>query len=207
VGAIGEALETLAALPAWVIYLVLGVGSAIENLFPPVPSDAFVVAGGILAARGAAHPTGVFLATWLPNAASAVGIYWMAWTYGGRFFQMPLAHWLLRPHQLEQVARFHRRWGVPAIFAGRLLPGWRVMVPVFAGVTRMPAGRVVAALVVASALWYGILIQLGGVAGRNLPHLTRILAEGGRVLVWVGVALLIVAAAWWWRTRHPDARP
>ena len=42
-----EKLLSLATgIPPGLIYLLLGAGAAIENLFPPVPSDTFVLLGG-----------------------------------------------------------------------------------------------------------------------------------------------------------------
>lgn len=201
--AIQQAVHALGAIPAVLLYAVLAVGAALENLVPPIPADVFVVAGGILAAHGIAMAWLVFLVTWLPNAASAVAVYFAAWRYGGRFFRMPVARWLLQQHQLEQVGRFYARWGVLAILVGRLLPGWRAMVPVFAGVTRMPGRRAIPPLVLASALWHALLVYLGVLAGRNLDSIVALLSALSQFLVWIGLALLLALAAWWWRTRHP----
>lgn len=205
-GPVSDALQLLAGLPTVLLYLVLAVGAALENVMPPIPADAFVVAGGLLAAHGIIRPGTVFLLTWIPNVGSAVGVYYLSTRYGGAFFKMPVARWLLRQHQLEQVARFYARWGVPAIFLGRLLPGWRAMIPVFAGVSHMPASRVIPPLVLASALWYAVLVGLGMLAGRNLRTITEILVGLGSVLLWVALALVVLLAAWWWRTRHPADR-
>lgn len=193
-------------MPAVLLYAILAAGAALENIAPPVPADVFVVAGGILAAHGFALAWLVFLLTWLANAGSAVAVYLAARRYGGRFFRMPVARWLLRQHQLEQVGRFYARWGVAAILIGRLLPGWRAIVPVFAGVTRMSAGRTIPPLVLASGMWHGLLVYLGVLAGRNLESIVALLSELSRFLVWIGLALLVVVVAWWWRTRHARER-
>lgn len=202
-----DALRALMALPAALLYLVLAAGAAIENIFPPIPADIIVVAAGILAAYGVAEPWVLFGVTWAPNVATALAVYHLARRYGGRFFKMPIARWLLREHQLENVARFYARWGVPAIFLGRLLPGWRSMVPVFAGISHMPASRVVPPLALASAMWYLLLLQLGLLAGRNLDTIIRLLSGIQSILLWIALAVLAIVAAWWWRTRHPRDRP
>lgn len=200
-------LHALAALPSALIYLVLGAGAAVENIAPPVPADTFVLAGALLAARGAANPWTVFLVTWLPNVASAVGVYLIARRYGRRFFKMPIARWLLREHQLERIGGFYRRWGVPAIFFSRFLPAWRAMVPVFAGVSRMRARSVIPPVVIASGLWYGMLVYIGALAGRNLGTILHLFDSINRILVLLAIVLLAGLGAWWWRTRHhPDDR-
>jgi membrane protein DedA with SNARE-associated domain len=207
VGPIVEALQFLAGLPTALLYLVLALGAALENVVPPIPADVFVVAGGILAAHGVLAPGTLFLLTWVPNVTLAVAVYYMSRRYGARFFKMPVARWLLREHQLEQVAAFYARWGVPAIFLGRLLPGWRAVIPVFAGVSRMRASRTIPSLMAASAVWYAVLIGLGMLAGRNLRALGELLSGLGQTLLWLALALLVLLGAWWWRSRHPGERP
>jgi membrane protein DedA with SNARE-associated domain len=203
VDTIQEILHALTSLPPALIYLLLGLGAAVENVAPPVPADTFVLAGALLAARGAADPWLVFLATWLFNVVSAVGVYAVARRYGRRFFKMPIARWLLREHQLDQIGGFYGRYGVPAIFASRFLPAFRAMVPVFAGISGMTAGRVIPPVIIASALWYGLLVYLGAFMGRNLAVIVDIFTSVNSVLVWVAVALVALVGAWWWRSRHP----
>lgn len=202
-GTIQEVLQALTTLPPLLIYLLLGAGAAVENIAPPVPADTFVLAGALLAARGAADPWLVFLATWLFNVISAVGVYLVARRYGRAFFKMPIARWLLREHQLDQIGGFYGRFGVPAIFMSRFLPAWRAMVPVFAGISGMSAGRVIPPVVIASGLWYGLLVYLGAFMGRNLQAIVDIFNSISSVLVWVAVAFMALASAWWWRSRHP----
>lgn len=195
-------LRWLTSVPPIVLYLILGVGAATENVVPPIPADTFVLAGALLAARGAADPWVVFLATWLPNVLSAIVVYVLARRYGRRFFKLPVAKWLLREHQLEQIGGFYHRFGVPAIFLSRFLPALRAMVPVFAGVSRMSAWKVVPPVVIASAIWYGLLVYLGAFAGRNLDVIARIFENVSSALLWVALGLLALLVAWWWRTRH-----
>ena len=195
-------LRALTQLPPLLLYLLLGGGAAVENVAPPVPADTFVLAGALLAAEGAADPWIVFLVTWSFNVLSAVGVYAVAWHYGQRFFKMPMARWLLREHQLDQIGSFYDSWGVPAIFFSRFLPAWRAMVPVFAGVSRVRPLKVVAPMVVASALWYGLLVYLGVLMAANLEAVFRWFAGINNILLWIAGAIGAAVAVWWWRTRH-----
>lgn len=198
-----DVLDALTELPPLVLYLVLGVGAAIENIVPPVPADTFVLAGALLSARGAANPVVVFLVTWGFNVASAIGVYAVARSYGTRFFRMPIARWLLREHQLEDIGRFYWRFGVPAIFLSRFLPALRAMVPVFAGVSGMSAWKVVPPVVLASGLWYGLLVYLGAFMGRNLSAIVALFNSVNEILLWVALGLAALIGVWWWRSRHP----
>ena len=199
---ITSALSALTRLPPVLLYLLLGAGAAVENIVPPVPADTFVLAGALLAAQGSADAWTVFLITWSFNVASAIGVYAVAWHYGRRFFKMPMARWLLREHQLEEIGSFYQSWGVPAIFFSRFLPAWRAMVPVFAGVSRVGVMKMVLPTAVASGLWYGLLVYLGVVMGRNLEAVVRWFGGINDVLLGIAAALGVGLAVWWWRTRH-----
>lgn len=195
--------HALVGATPWLVYLFLGLGAAVENVLPPVPADTFVLFGGFLAAVGEARAWPVFWVTWGANVASALAVYAAGHRYGRSFFQGRLGRRLLRPSQLERLDRFYERWGVPAIFFARFLPGLRAVVPVFAGVTHQPFRVVVLPVAVASAIWYGALVWIGTTAGENWRTLVGWVQGVNRALL--AVALLVGAGiAWWWhrsRTR------
>ncbi|MDX1645978.1 MAG: DedA family protein [Longimicrobiales bacterium] len=198
-----ELLEWVNVLPDSALYAVLWIGAAMENFVPAVPADTFVAFGGFLAGAGVAGLDAwlVFAGTWAFNAFGALLIYRLSHRYGRPFFEDGLGRHLLQPHQMSRVRDFYTRWGTPAIFFSRFLPGIRAVVPIFAGITHQPWSRVAPPILVASALWYGGLVSLGLFAGRNLDVLDALL---GRVNRWLAVAAGIVAlaiAAWWLRSR------
>lgn len=192
-------------LPPGLIYLVIGVGAAVENVVPPIPADTFVLLGAFLAESGRASPWLVFLFTWVCNVVSAVMVYRLAHRYGSGFFATRAGHWLLRPKQLETIGVFYERWGIPAIFVSRFLPAFRALVPVFAGVTHVPLTRVLPPLAIASAVWYGALVYIGAMASRNWDAIMRFFAQFSSALLFVAAILIVVVAAWWVRSRREHA--
>lgn len=198
----GSLLHQLLSLPPLFIYLTLAAGAAVENLVPPVPADSFVLLGAFLAAAGRADPWLVLLFTWLANVVAALGVYALAWHFGEAVFATRAGRFLLHPRQLEQIGGFYRRWGLVAIFFSRFLPVLRSMVPVFAGVTRLPVWRVLPPLAIASGLWYGALVFLGTLASDNWQAILAFFNRASLVLGIVAGVLLAALAAWWFHSRR-----
>lgn len=194
----------LGAVPVEAVYVLVGVGAAVENIFPPVPSDTFVVLGGILADRGMLVPELVFGVAWSANLTLAIGVYVMGVRYGRTIFQTGWGRWLLRPHQLRTLAGFYERHGTLTVLVSRFFPVFRVLVPAFAGVSRLGFWRTTIPLGLASALWYGLLVWVGMFASRNLPRLVGWLERANTSLLVAAGLLAALVFAWWWRTRHRE---
>jgi len=197
------------ALLAWMdrlgrptLYLLLGAGSAIENVFPAIPADSFVALGGLLSAVGDLQARWVFLVTWLFNVGSALVVYRISYWRGRGFFEAGWGRYLLKPHQMDRMAQFYDRWGTPALFLTRFLPGVRSVAPLFAGVTHQGWIPVALPIAAASAIWYGGLVWLGMFAGNNLDRLRSLLDDINMGLGAVALVVLLALFGWWWHTRH-----
>jgi membrane protein DedA with SNARE-associated domain/uncharacterized tellurite resistance protein B-like protein len=178
------------------VYGVLALLAAIENVIPPVPSDAAVALGAFLSSRGLTTPMGVFIVTWLANLAGAGTVYLMARRYGRRLFATSTGRRLLAPRSLAIIEREYLRFGVAGIFISRFLPGIRAVVPPFAGLVGLSAVRTLVPMAVASAIWYGGITILGTVIGTEWDRINRIISGVNRTLgllalAVIGVGLLI----------------
>jgi membrane protein DedA with SNARE-associated domain len=194
-------------LPEPLIYVVIGVFAGLENIIPPVPADVIALAGGFLAGRGVASPWIAFLVVWLANVGTALVTYRLGWRYGPGFFAGPMGRLILQPGQLTQLAGFYARHGAKVIFVSRFLPGFRAVVPVFAGTSRLPFLRTALPIALASGIWYGFVVFVGATAGE---HWEEIRGAVDRYGTWMAIAAIPAVAAvawWWWRSRRGDAPP
>ncbi len=149
---------------------------------PPVPADTAVALGAFLAGRdGTITMEGVFLATWIPNVASAIGMYWVARTVGRPFMASRTGRRLLSKRAMRVIERVYRRHHVWGIFVSRFLPGYRAVVPPFAGLAGLGAARALVPVVIASGLWYAFLVWLAHHVGAN----------------WYAVRHAVAHLAWW----------
>lgn len=189
-------LDWLASLPAAVLHLSLGVLAAAENIFPPLPTDTVVAFGIWIAARGEANPFFAFLATWLGNAAGAAGMYVVGRRHGTAWMRRRFPR-LADEAGERRLRALYRRYGILALITSRFIPGLRAIVPPFAGALRIPAVPAIAAMAIASGIWYGVIAYLAYRAGSDWAALTLMITKSGRVAALVAVMLVLGGLLAW----------
>ncbi len=186
-----DLLAFLQDLPPGLLYTLIGVLAALENVFPVVPADSAVALGAFLAGRGTLHAGVVFGLTWSANVAGGAAVYWLARRYGRAFFTRPAGRRLLPAPVLAHIEAQYRRHGAYGIFLSRLLPVWRAVVPPFAGLAGLSAPRALVPLALASGVWYGALTLSVAALGTNLDAVVSLLSRLNRVLGVVALGALI----------------
>ena len=199
---IDQLIAWLNGLPGPLVYLVIGAFAGLENVFPPVPADVIALAGGFLAGQGTISPLGAFLVVWLCNVGGALLVYWVGRRYGASFFSGRVGRMLLQPQQMERLGALYARHGAKVIFFSRYLPGFRAVVPIFAGTSGMGWIRTAVPIALASGLWYGLIVYLGATAGRNWEQIRATVESSGRWLAVAAVVLFLLMGWSWWRSRE-----
>ena len=141
----------------------------IETVFPPIPSEVVMPLAGIAAARG--HMT-LAEAITAGTAGSMLGnilFYIAARALGGS----RLEHWVARhgrwltltPEDLRRVQAWFLRFGGPATFIGRMVPGIRSIISIPAGLVHMPWTAFLAWSAAGTLMWTTALTGAGFVLG------------------------------------------
>jgi len=193
----------LAGLPPAEIYGFIAVLAGIENIFPPVPADTAVALGAFLSTQSAGVTAlGVYIATLVPNVATSAGMYVLGQTAGRSMFASKLGRRLVSERAMRTITRLYERHHVWGIFVSRFLPGYRAVVPPFAGVVGIPLWKALPTIALASGLYYAFLVALAYHLGRNWE---AVKSAVGRYSAWLGVAAVLATVSivfLAWRHRH-----
>ena len=195
-------INRLSEMPLPMLYLVIGVVSAIENIFPPFPSDVVVAFGAFLAARGAASAVSTFFICWIGNVCGAALTYYIGRRYGTGAFMHRLEKYGGKGAE-DKLRALYAKYGFLALFVSRFLPGVRALVPPFAGAMKLPPVRTFLAIAAASGVWFVFITWLAFQAGENWETLYGDMVRSGKIAAYVAVVIVaIVAAIWYFRRKR-----
>lgn len=183
---INDLMETLGAPGA-------GIAVALENLFPPIPSEVILPLAGFASASGRMDLTAALLWTTLGSVVGALALYGVGALFGReRTLAIAARLPLVKVADVERTEAWFLRHGTKAVFFGRMVPIFRSLVSVPAGVERMPLPVFLVLTALGSALWNTAFVSAGYVLGDNWEEVT------GYVSVYSKAVLVVAAGAVLW---------
>src|SRR5438445_3144615 len=171
----------------------------------PPKVEVIMPTAGLLAATG--HMQGGLIAAIVAGAlANLVGslvAYVLAARFGEPLLLGPGRYVGIRRHHLEMADGWFRRWGLLAVFIGRVLPVIRTYISFPAGLARIDLAKFSALTLVGALPWCAALALVGYLLGRNYDRISGPLEKGA-----IGIAILvaIVVVVWYVRGREPRSR-
>jgi len=174
-------------------YWGVALAMLLENVFPPIPSEAVLPAAGLAARRGDLSVVGVIIAATFGSLLGAI-----LWYYVGRWIGTErLRRWSERsgkyigfsPKDIDRANDWFDRWGKAVVFFGRMIPGVRTLVSVPAGVAGMPIVQFIAYSAAGSAVWSTLLVLLGWWAGQSSKTFEHAIS-------WAGIAVVVAIVIW-----------
>lgn len=137
----------------------------LENLFPPIPSEAIMPLGGFLAAQGKMDPILVVLFGTAGSVLGALPWYALGRAVGhDRLIELSRRFGFIMtmdPPDVEQAFSWFERHGRKAVLFGRLIPAIRTLISVPAGLARMSLPLFLVLTTVGSLVWTTVLAGAG----------------------------------------------
>ena len=172
-----------------------------ESCGVPFPSEVVMPTGGLLAATG--HMPGglvaVILAGAVANLVGSLIAYAAAARFGEPLLLGPGRYVGIRRHHLELADGWFRRWGLLAVFVGRMLPVIRTYISFPAGLARVDILRFSVLTLIGALPWCALLALVGYELGRNYDRISGPIEKGAVILA---VLVAIVIVIWYVRGRQ-----
>ncbi|TDK27633.1 DedA family protein [Arthrobacter crusticola] len=186
-----------------------GLAIALENLFPPLPSEVILPLAGFTASRGNFTLFEAIFWTTLGSVVGAYALYALGAALGRRRMRAIVARVpLVDLEDVDRVEAWFARYGYRAVFFGRMIPLFRSLISIPAGIERMPQGKFLLLTAAGSLIWNVIFVLAGFYLGESW-HLVERYADTFQKIV---IAAVVLGAAYFIisrilkRRRAPDAR-
>ncbi|MBU4465855.1 MAG: DedA family protein [Actinobacteria bacterium] len=169
-----------------------GIAIALENLFPPLPSEVILPMAGLTASRGTFTLAEALIWTTLGSIVGAFVLYGIGvWLGTVRLRRIAAKVPLLHPEDIDRTVGWFQRHGGKAVFFGRMIPVFRSLISVPAGVARMPLWKFGLLTAAGSLIWNTVFVLAGFFLGESW-HVVEQYAD---ILQYVVVAAVVIGVA------------
>ncbi|WP_430592715.1 DedA family protein [Humidisolicoccus flavus] len=193
--------ESLTGVAAWAVNLMevigapgAGIAIAVENLWPPIPSEVILPLAGFAASQGTFTIAEALIWTTAGSLIGAMVLYFLGRLLGhDRLVRVAERLPLVNASDIDKTTAWFRRHGAKAVFFGRMLPVFRSLISIPAGIEKMPFLQFTLLTLLGSAIWNTIFVLCGFLLGNNW-HIVGPYAD---VLQYVVIGLVVVVIGWW----------
>lgn len=187
-------------------YLGIFALMVLENIFPPIPSEIIVPFAGYVAAKGHLSIVGVIISGTLGSVLGTFIWYGAARWFGEERLRRMVSlfgRWMIMNQKdITRADHWFRRYGVWAVFFGRLVPTIRTLISIPAGLIRMSPLKFLLYTLAGSFLWVCFLTWLGLKLDEHYELVEGWLAPVTNVII----AGIVIVYIWRVITYKPDDR-
>jgi len=183
---------------AAVLFLML-----VESCGIPFPSEVIMPVAGLFAAAGRLNLVAAILAGTVGNLLGSLLAYWLAARFGKPLLLGPGRRIGIRPSHVELADRWFERFGLPAVFFGRVLPVVRTYISFPAGLARVQPVWFAVLTFVGALPWCIALGLVGYGIGANYDRVSGPITKAAIV---IAVLIAVGLVVWYVRGRRAAAR-
>ena len=178
---------------------------AVENIFPPIPSEVILLFGGALTAAALGGKLSVLwmiVAATLASLAGAILLY-----YIGKIFKTERLKKIvsgkvgkvlrLKPADIDKADKWFDEKGNITVLFCRCVPLLRSLISIPAGMSEMPMLKFLIYTVVGSVVWNTILVLIGHNLGNNWESILGFFDNFSSIVLAVCVVIAVAVLVWW----------
>lgn len=189
----GDDLEVLITeLIQQYTYLAVFLLIAIENLFPPIPSEIILSFAGFLST---AHDLNIYFMIFCSVMGSYVGavlLYYLGWKLPKKKLFAILMKFHMKEEDLNKSMNWFYEKGKISVFIGRFVPIIRSLISIPAGMVHMKFLPFSVYTISGSLIWNSILILIGGLLGENYQKISVIVKNYGMIILILFFLILFI---------------
>ena len=164
-----------------------------ENIFPPIPSEVILTLGGFMTTTTTMTKLGIIIASTSGSVVGAIILYWLGSFLGVERLERIVEKYgkilRLKKKDIHKADAWFDKYGVWAVFFGRLVPLVRSLISIPAGMSNMKFWLFLWFTTLGTLIWNTILVSVGAAVGENWDDIV------GYMDIYSNIVYIILAIA------------
>ena len=179
---------------------------AIENIFPPIPSEVILVFGGFMTTYTTLNIPIMILAATLGSLVGAIVLYYIGKIFNKERLKKIISGKIgkvlrLKASDIEKADTWFDTKGNKTVFFCRFIPIVRSLISIPAGMSEMPMQKFLIYTILGSLIWNTVLIVVGSIVGDKWETIVGYLDNFSNVILIILVIIFVVAMYYWFVIR------
>ena len=179
---------------------------AIENVFPPIPSEVILLFGGFMTTFSDMNIVGVIIASTLGSILGAIVLYYVGKILNKERLKKiitskPGKILRLKPEDIDKADNWFDTKGNKTVFFCRFVPIIRSLISIPAGMSEMPMKKFLIYTTAGSLIWNAALTIAGSIVGENWTSIVDIMDQYSHIILVLLIIIFIVAVAVFYKKR------
>ena len=192
-------------------YLGIMLLVALENVFPPIPSEVILAFGGFMTTYTSLHVVGVIISATIGSVVGAIILYFIGKLLNKERLISIVSGKVgkilrLKPKDIEKADKWFDERGNVAVFFCRFVPIVRSLISIPAGMSDMPIRSFLLFTTIGTLIWNTVLVILGSKMGENWTKIVDFISEYASITLVVLVIGFIAFVAWFYFGRKKDVK-
>lgn len=174
---------------------------ALENVFPPIPSEVILTFGGFMTTYTSLTPSGVIVFSTLGSVFGAVILYGIGYLVNvdrlegwidryGRFLR-------LKKEDVRRADAWFDRYGYWTVLFCRMVPLIRSLISIPAGISKMKFGLFLLFTTIGTLIWNVALVLLGAAVGGSWAEIVAFMDVYSNIAyAMIALGVLLVGFLW-----------
>ncbi|KGM45572.1 DedA family protein [Neobacillus niacini] len=180
----------------WGVFILI----ALENIFPPIPSEVILTFGGYMTSQTNLTVQGVIAASTIGSVFGAVILYRLGAVLNVNKLEVVVERYgrflRLTKEDLYRADVWFDKYGIWTVFFCRFIPLIRSLISIPAGMARMNFWLFISFTTLGTILWNTLLINLGARVGENWEVIGERMDQYSNYIYLLLAILLIVFIGW-----------
>lgn len=176
---------------------------AIENIFPPIPSEVVLLFGGFMTTQTKLTISLMIVFSTLGSIIGAIILYYLGKILNKERLKKIVAGKVgkilrLKTTDIDKADHWFDTKGNKTVFFCRFIPIVRSLISIPAGMSEMAMGKFLLYTTVGSVIWNSVLIIVGSRVGKNWPAIVNTFHRYSHVVVIILFILFVIFLCWFY---------